>query len=727
MKGSSWLSSQRRTAIPAYLTPGIYQTLDASTLSSIGLVRTDIAGFAGFTERGPLAGGPVDDPASLAVKLTSWKEFRARFGGFFANGYLPYAVRAFFQNGGTTCYVVRVADTDAASTAFLAVPGAPLSVPVTALSANVKKGDAELPVDYAGVLSPGSMFSVTGLGAAEFFSVAAIKDNATVRVTRAAQTYHAKGDEVARLTGRYQLNQDAFAGQTDVVVNDIGDLRAGDLVVINGTGVSEASPIAATLPLSSSIRLSVKLRASHSAGDVILRHGSSFTVQAASPGNWGNRIRLQIYPLEQGGLITKFALRVKVDAGFDATDADAEEFYPRLSVDMNDRNSETFAPTVINANSRLIRIVFDPDSESPTLVGAFDSSSVAGPVYLTAGRDGLSTVDDRHFIGGDAVPRGLKILEYVEEVSILCAPDAVFDGPAAMSKPKPPGGQPCDPPAPVPQPDPVLDDPSAVPPAMTAFTNSIYQAMIEQCERVRYRVAVLDPPPRLAPTKMERWLSLQSGLPASPYAALYYPWLKVPANMGGGAASRMVPPSGFVAGIYAWTDLTYGVQRPPANVEVDLAVDVAQEIDDRQQGNLNRAGINAIRAFPGRGIRVWGARALAGGEWRFIHVRRLMSAIEESVEKSTQWAVFEPNDANLRSTLVHSLNVFLEGFWRKGGLKGTSPDQAFFVKCDATNNPQSVIDAGALICQVGVAVAAPMEFLIFEIRRMVDFSEVVEA
>ena len=617
-----------------------------------------------------------------------------------------------------------------AHSASLTLPSAPLTAQVTALSSDVRKGAVDLPVDYANVLSPGALISITGTGAAEFFSVAAIKDNATITVTRPSQTFHAQGDAVALLTGRYQLNQTAYPGQTDIVINDTSGLNEGDLVAINSAGISEASPIAQVLPSSSSIRLAIKLRSFHAAGDVILRHNPSFSVQAASPGNWGNRIKLQVYPLEGGELITNFALRVKLDTGFDPTDADPEEFYPKLSLNKNDPK---FAPLVVNATSRLIHIHTSLEDEHPTdpqqlLVGS--GPLAGGPVYLTAGRDGLSSITFENFIGGDANPQGLNILEHVEEVAILCAPDAVFDGPVAMSKPGGPGGQPCEPPPPAPPPDPVLDDPTAVPPAMTAYTGKIYRAMIEQCERVRYRVAVLDPLPRLTPVKVERWIETQRDFSLSPFAALYYPWLKVPANMGGGSQSRIVPPSGFVAGVYAWTDLNLGVQKPPANVEVDLAVDVAQEIDDVTQGNLNMAGINAIRSFPGRGILVWGARTLATNrlpQWRFIHVRRLMSAIEASVEKSTQWAVFEPNDVNLRSTLTHALNVFLEGFWRKGGLKGTSPAQAFFVKCDATNNPQSVIDAGQLICQVGVAVAAPMEFLIFEIRRVLDFSEVVEA
>ncbi len=147
---------------------------------------------------------------------------------------------------------------------------------------------------------------------------------------------------------------------------------------------------------------------------------------------------------------------------------------------------------------------------------------------------------------------------------------------------------------------------------------------------------------------------------------------------------------------------------------------------------MNELGINVIRSFPGRGIRLWGARSLAAAndaleEWWFIHVRRTMSMIEDSVEKSMQWTVFESNDHNLRRTLTHSLNVFMEQIWLSGGLKGASASEAFYVKCDDTNNPQSQIDQGLLVCEVGVAVAAPMEFLTFQVRRLPDGTGVVEA
>jgi len=285
---------------------------------------------------------------------------------------------------------------------------------------------------------------------------------------------------------------------------------------------------------------------------------------------------------------------------------------------------------------------------------------------------------------------------------------------------------PCEPPPEEIKPDAVAEDPTAIPPTFKEFeVFNIYQTLLDQCERLRDRVAILDPP---AQKKAKQVVAWRSGF-NSRFGALYYPWLKVPAAPGANGKSRLVPPSGHVAGIYARTDNEFGVHRPPANAPLEFINDVGDEITAIQQEELNPFDVNAIRSFAGRGIRVWGARSLASkddSDWRFIHARRLMSMIEESVFKSMQWAVFEPNDFSLRRTLVHSLSVFLEQIWREGGLKGVLPEEAFYVKCDETNNPPSVVDAGQVVCQVGIAVAAPMEFIVFEIRRGPSGSQIVE-
>jgi phage tail sheath protein FI len=255
--------------------------------------------------------------------------------------------------------------------------------------------------------------------------------------------------------------------------------------------------------------------------------------------------------------------------------------------------------------------------------------------------------------------------------------------------------------------------------------------LLEHCNRKRYRVAILDSPLNLDPV---RWLTdhFEQGGVLAKWGAIYYPWLRVPSPLADQRKPVIqAPPSGHVAGLYARTDLEIGVQHPPANGELRFVSAVDREVPDEVHANLNESGINVLRRFPGRGIRVWGARSLARQEgaidpWRYIHARRLMSYIQRSVELAMQWTVFEPNDFSLQRTLVHMLTEFLNGIWRTGGLLGARAEEGFYVKCDASNNPQSVIDAGQIVCEVGVAIAAPMEFLIFEIRLSAGSVQVKE-
>ncbi len=620
----------------------------------------DIAGFAGFAERGPLPGPVADeffDPLTVAVRLTGWDDYRAQFGGFSAYGYLPYAVRAFFENGGSECYVVRVAATTAED-----------------LDEQPRAAIFPAPGEIAG--SP-------------------------VALTAAA----AKGDLIVKAAP--------------------GAVEATELLAFTGQGLTEYIPAARTAA-DGSIYLARPLETAYPAGSSFERYRRAFLVSAASAGDWGNRVALVFTPLEFTTNVNAFALRVRVAPGPDLTAPDEEEFYPRLSLDPA---AADFAPDTINRESRLIRIDI-AGNISPAGLLAGSGPLTAGRIWLSGGRDGLKKVTSRDFTGGPGDFRGLTVLEKVDEVGILCAPDAVWAGiPDLPPPPPPPAPDPCAAPPPGSTPAPAPDS-TAIPPAMD--TASIYQTMIGQCYLKRYRTCILDLPERTPVPQAGRWAGDQQLLSeAARFAAIYFPWIKAPDPLSPYETTRSVPCGGHVAGAYASTDHSAGVQKPPANVRLHFAVDTVQDVTDLQQGPLNEAGVNVLREIPGRGIRVWGARSLAAAipfeaDWKFIHVRRLLSAIEASVERSTQWAVFQPNNFSLRNTLAHSISVLLESIWERGGLKGATAGQSFFVRCDETNNPPAVVDAGQLICRVGVAVAAPMEFLVFELRQDVEGSDLVE-
>jgi uncharacterized protein len=243
--------------------------------------------------------------------------------------------------------------------------------------------------------------------------------------------------------------------------------------------------------------------------------------------------------------------------------------------------------------------------------------------------------------------------------------------------------------------------------------------VVGHCEAARYRIAIIDPPAESSIAEVRRFRSQFD----TTYAGLYYPWLRITdptrkPDPGGPAPTRDIPPSGAVAGIYARSDIARGVHKAPAN-EVVLGLNrfVTNVTFDRQSV-LNPEGINALRFFEGRANRVWGARTMSSDpEWRYINVRRLFIYLEHSIDKSTQWAVFEPNNERLWGSIRQTIEDFLITVWRTGALMGTKPEEAFFVRCDRTTMTQNDLDNGRMICLIGVAPTYPAEFVIFRIGQ----------
>jgi phage tail sheath protein FI len=237
-------------------------------------------------------------------------------------------------------------------------------------------------------------------------------------------------------------------------------------------------------------------------------------------------------------------------------------------------------------------------------------------------------------------------------------------------------------------------------------------------------MCILDTPPDLIPQDVLEWRKDTAGYD-SKMAALYWPWLEVIDPLS--KRPIMVPPSGHVAGLWARTDDTRGVPKAPANEVVMGATSLAFQLTSVEQGELNRLGINCIRAFSGRGIRVWGARTLSSDPaWRYLNVRRLFNYLEESIFNGTQWVVFEPNDNALWAKMRRTISSFLVNEWRKGALFGLTPQEAFYVKCDDETNPAEGIDAGQVMCEIGVAPVKPAEFVIFRLSQFSGGSSLTE-
>jgi phage tail sheath protein FI len=274
-----------------------------------------------------------------------------------------------------------------------------------------------------------------------------------------------------------------------------------------------------------------------------------------------------------------------------------------------------------------------------------------------------------------------------------------------------------------------------------------YETLLSHCEKLGDRVCILDAPENGADFKIgDLTKAATSGTAKQPkkpaagepaageppaasgggglkprqsfFGAFYFPYLVVRDPFSPKDLVN-VPPSGHLAGIYARNDGTRGVHKAPANEPVRGALDLTYKVTREEQGELNKQGVNCIRLFATQGIRVWGARTLAdsASEWRYLNVRRLFNQIEESIAEGTRWVVFEPNDISLWKSIRRDVSAFLMGLWREGALMGATPEEAFFVKCDAETNPPDEVDRGNVITVVGIAPVKPAEFVIFRIGQ----------
>jgi Bacteriophage tail sheath protein len=358
---------------------------------------------------------------------------------------------------------------------------------------------------------------------------------------------------------------------------------------------------------------------------------------------------------------------VKVSAG-----ADKEEF-TGLSLKKGRNN----LATKVNAQSKLIKI-----EETGASLPEAQRVPAAGSYKLSAPSIDPAKVKPTHFEGDVARRKGMGGLAAVDEITMVVMPDimtlASDDG----------------------------DD---------VQIRDLQGKMIAHCENAGDRMAILDCPPDMLPQEILEWRMNTAGYD-SKFAALYYPWIEVQNPLTN--QPMMIPPSGHVAGLWCRTDATRGVHKAPANEVVMGANGLGFQVTGPEQGGLNKVGINCIRAFPGRGIRVWGARTMSSDpEWRYINVRRLFNFVSESIMEGTQWSVFEPNDEKLWIQLRIAVGNFLTRVWSDGALFGSTPAQAFYVKCDNETNPPEVIEAGQVICEVGISPVKPAEFVVFRLSQ----------
>jgi Bacteriophage tail sheath protein len=416
------------------------------------------------------------------------------------------------------------------------------------------------------------------------------------------------------------------------------------------------------------------------------------TANAVGPGKWGNRISVT---LAQGSLFSdKNPGLFKIILQYwnkDLTEIDKSKDEPLvhevfdnltgdpLSIDNYEKrvngvsNFITFSGEL---NDSKLKIALKPAAASTSGdssgTAAADTSSTTAEVSgsLKDGTDKAVTLTD--YQGEEDKENGstgLAAFAEIDEIAILCAPDE-NNG------------------------------------ALVGLTGEL----VAHCEMMKDRFAILQASASV--TDIAQFYPPKD----SRFAAIYYPWIKIVDPLT--QKLKLIPPGGHMAGIYARTDTERGVHKAPANEVVRGVTALQFPVTKAAQDMLNPRGINCIRSFVGRGIRVWGARTISSDPlWKYINVRRLFNFLEESIEEGTQWVVFEPNDAKLWARVKQTVSQFLTTQWRSGSLMGNAPEEAFFVKCDRTTMTQDDIDNGRLIVMIGVAPVKPAEFVVFRIAQ----------
>jgi len=417
-----------------------------------------------------------------------------------------------------------------------------------------------------------------------------------------------------------------------------------------------------------------------------------FTAEAVGPGAWGNNVWFRVLASSTRNADNTpagFQLRLaywstRPQAPFDPFEPTNQnlrpwpqltEVYDNLSVnpELPDYFSKRLTDTATNLSVSSLMGLRLTDPNTPAALPA----PTAGD-FLANGVDGTLPLTDADFEGiPDAQigrPRqGLSQLELdpFRDVALVYAPFPA-------------------------------DDPQ----------NTIAKSIVTHCESQRFRFAVIDSP-NVDPINLFP-RNQQTGITDTQYAAFYAPWIVISDPQTG--ARVTVPAGGHMLGIYARSDTERGVFKAPANEIVRGALDVAFDVNDATQGELNPRGVNAIRAFPARGIRIWGARTLSSnGLWKYVSVRRLFIFLERSIYEGTQWVVFEPNDDRLWARVKDTIRLFLRSQWRAGALFGRTEDEAFFITCDRSTMTQDDILNGRLICEIGIAPVRPAEFVIFRV------------
>jgi hypothetical protein len=645
--------------MPEYLAPGVFVEETSFRAKSIEGVSTTTTGFIGPTRYGPLDIEPE--------VITSLVEFERTYGGkeklHFLNtaddtvaetdNYMWHAARAFFEEGGKRLYVSRV---------------------FTPLGASPSTG-------YSG----------------GFVGPAPSPIHVRARFPGRA------GD--ARVTFTLGVGQSLLVNETPGVTPGVAGVRSllhRDVVMIRDTPGAPPSG----LPSGFFLALRDEQTGAWSFSDTVATTLPLSTLKPASMEVRVVTLAVGVQPLAAGSLpyferdLPLDPLHRRANAPDSVFDAFAthtpDAQHPDAKLISSIARART-VPIVIEGDATIdtgidvLNAFFnDPNDRSPPddLHSVLLALSTKDPelyqlsIVLRGGNDGVRPAAKAYEGEVNEIndaKTGLKQFEDLEDVSIVAAPGSTFR----------------------------FRDANYGPQART-----IVRQLIRHAEKMKYRIAVVDSGDNQSIGEVRA----MRGELDSTHAALYYPWVRVLDPLT--QREIHMPPSGFVAGIYARNDINRAVYKAPANEVVNLALGFERFLNKSQQEVLNPEGVNCFRFFEGRGMRLWGARTISSDpEWKYVNLRRYFAYLERSIDKGTQWAVFEPNGEQLWANVRRTIEDFLLNEWQSGALLGEKPEKAYFVKCDRSTMSQNDLDNGRLICLIGVAPLKPAEFVIFRIGQ----------
>ena len=664
--------------MPEYLAPGVYVEEVSFRSKSIEGVSTTTTGFIG-----PARYGPIDLEPDV---VTGLGEFERLYGdgqqldfsgasGF--HNYLWQAARAFFTEGGKRLYVARVFKPRKALVDGQQDAQAEYLVPPDKAEDDARKQTTGLFDDgHARKWLPTAPNDDTA---------AQRKDKLLIRARFPGATGNVRVRFIVRLGQNILGGVKGKATVTGLTENDvvwIGDLKAP---IDNPPGAGGL--FLATFDATEETWRFAKTKAK-TAADLRLNTTDN-TLNALDP-EGGHTVRvttITVMVLMPDGSVQTWE-NLPPDPAHTRSGS-PDSLLSKFAAQPSSLAQARGLPIVIGAGGDIVdglKLLNVLTTAKATLAAALNSPTSSDAdrsveVLLAGGNDGQRPKASEYEGKADldkTTKTGLKAFEDLEDISIVAAPGSTYGFSNGYG----------------------------------SDARTIMSLLIAHAQDMRYRIAVLDSGEGLSISEV-RAMRAQFD---STYGAFYFPWVRVLDPIT--RQEINLPPSGFVAGIYARNDITRAVIKAPANEVVNLAIGFELPINKSQQDILNPEGINCFRYFEGRGYRLWGARTISSDpEWKYVNLRRYFAYLERSIDRGTQWAVFEPNGEQLWATVRRTIEDFLFNEWQKGALLGDKPEKAFFVRCDRSTMTQNDLDNGRLICLIGLAPLRPAEYVIFRIGQ----------